>query len=223
MQKIAEDWKKALKEELGKPYFEELMKKVEQAYEEQTIYPPKDEVFNAFAYTPLDKVRVVIIGQDPYHNEGEAEGLCFSVKKGVTIPPSLRNIYKELETDMGYVPSEHGSLVKWANQGVLLLNTVLTVEANQANSHKGWGWETFTDAVIQVVNKVDAPIVFILWGKPAQTKGKVLTNKKHLILQAPHPSPLSSYRGFFGSKPFSQVNTFLNENGMQEIDWKIDE
>lgn len=222
MQKIAEDWKKALKEEFTQPYFEGLMKKVEQAYEEETIYPPKNEVFNAFAYTPLDKVRVVIIGQDPYHNEGEAEGLCFSVKKGVTIPPSLRNIYKELETDMGYTPVEHGSLKKWAKQGVLLLNTVLTVEAHQANSHKGWGWETFTDAVIQVVNEVDAPIVFILWGKPAQSKGKMLTNKKHLILQAPHPSPLSSYRGFFGSKPFSQVNQFLKENGIQEIDWKID-
>ncbi len=223
MQKISNDWKEILDLEFTKPYYKELANFIEKEYKEKQIFPPSDEVFNAFNYTPLDKVKVVILGQDPYHNEHEAEGLCFSVKKGVTIPPSLRNIYKELESDLGCTIPSHGSLVQWAKQGVLMLNTVLTVQAGAANSHKGMGWEMFTDEIIRILNKQNSPIVFILWGKPAQSKKKMLINENHLILEAPHPSPLSSYRGFFGSKPFSQVNEFLEKNGVETIDWQIDE
>lgn len=223
MRKLENDWAVALEEEFTKPYYMELIKKVEEEYAQKQVFPPADEVYNAFHYTPLSDVKVVIIGQDPYHNENQAQGLCFSVSKGVDIPPSLVNIYKELESDMGCQIPSHGSLVKWAQQGVLLLNTVLTVEAHKANSHKGFGWEIFTDAAIKAVNELDKPVVFILWGKPAQKKRKMLTNEKHLILEAPHPSPLSSYRGFFGSKPFSKTNEFLEEYGEKAIDWKIEE
>lgn len=224
LKEIANDWKEALGEEFEKPYYKNLMESLKESYATKQIFPPEDEVFNAFNYTPLREVKVVIIGQDPYHNEKEAEGLCFSVKKGINIPPSLRNIYKELEDDLGCSIPSHGSLVKWAKQGVLLLNTVLTVDGEKkAASHKGIGWEKFTDATINVVNNLDKPIVFILWGKPAQMKRKMLTNERHLILEAPHPSPLSSYRGFFGSKPFSKTNTFLRSQNELEIDWKIDE
>lgn len=223
MQEMEQGWKEVLDEEIKKPYYVELMERVEQEYAEKQIFPPSEEIFNAFHYTPFDQVKVVIIGQDPYHNENQAQGLCFSVRSGVAIPPSLVNIYKELEEDMGCTIPSHGSLIKWAEQGVLLLNTVLTVEAHHANSHKGMGWEIFTDAVITKVNEIERPIVFILWGKPAQKKAKMLTNLNHLILEAPHPSPLSSYRGFFGSKPFSKANNFLKERNKEEIDWQIDE
>ncbi len=224
MKEIANDWKEALNAEFEKPYYKMMMQRLQEEYATRQIFPPEDEVFNAFNYTPLHEVKVVIIGQDPYHNEHEAEGLCFSVKKGVAIPPSLRNIYKELEDDLGSTIPTHGSLVKWAKQGVLLLNTVLTVDGEKkAASHKGIGWEEFTDAAIKAVNDLDKPVVFILWGKPAQLKRRMLTNEKHLILEAPHPSPLSSYRGFFGSKPFSKTNTFLKSQNELEIDWQIDE
>ena len=222
MAAINNDWLEPLKPEFSKPYYKELYTKVKEAYAKQVVFPPSNEIFSAFELTPLSEVKVVIIGQDPYHNVGQAHGLCFSVKPDVAIPPSLVNIYKELESDLGcYVPN-NGYLVKWAKQGVLLLNTVLTVQAHQANSHRGMGWEEFTNAAISVLNEQDRPIVYILWGAPAQTKKKMLNNPKHLILEAPHPSPLSAYRGFFGSKPFSKTNAFLEENGLAPIDWQIE-
>lgn len=179
-------------------------------------------MFNAFDFTPLDQVKVVILGQDPYHNDGQANGLCFSVRKDVDIPPSLVNIYKELHNDCGcYIP-DNGCLEKWARQGVLLLNTVLTVRAHQANSHRGIGWEQFTDAVIRTLNEQDRPIVYLLWGRPAQTKQSMLDNPKQLVLTAPHPSPLSASRGFFGCGHFSKTNEFLEKNGLPPIDWQIE-
>ena len=222
MAAISNDWLAALKGEFGKPYYKELFQTVTEEYKTQQIFPPADDIFNAFHLTPLGDVKVVILGQDPYHNVGQAHGLCFSVKKGVPAPPSLVNIYKELHEDMGCIIPDHGYLVKWAQQGVLMLNTVLTVRAHQANSHRGIGWEKFTDAAIKALNEQDRPIVFILWGAPAQKKKVMLNNPKHLILEAPHPSPLSAYRGFFGSKPFSKTNEFLKANGIAEIDWQID-
>ena len=222
MAAINNDWLEPLKPEFSKPYYKALYAKVKEEYSNNLVFPPSNEIFSAFELTPLSDVKVVIIGQDPYHNVGQAHGLCFSVKPEVAIPPSLVNIYKELESDLGcYVPN-NGYLVKWAKQGVLLLNTVLTVKAHQANSHRGIGWEEFTNAAISVLNEQDRPIVFILWGAPAQTKKKMLTNPKHLILEAPHPSPLSAYRGFFGSKPFSKTNAFLEKNGLTAIDWQIE-
>ncbi|MBR7076136.1 MAG: uracil-DNA glycosylase, partial [Lachnospiraceae bacterium] len=180
------------------------------------------DLFNAFHFTPLHEVKVVILGQDPYHNEGQAHGLCFSVQKGVEIPPSLLNIYKELQDDLNCTMPSSGYLKKWADQGVLLLNTVLTVRAHEANSHKGIGWEEFTDAAIRILNEQDRPIVFMLWGSNAREKKKMLNNPKHLILEAPHPSPLSAYRGFFGCRHFSKCNAFLIKNGLDPIDWQID-
>lgn len=222
MAAIANDWLEPLKPEFSKQYYRDLYQKVVEEYKTHLIFPPSDDIFNAFALTPLKEVKVVIIGQDPYHNVGQAHGLCFSVRPDVEIPPSLVNIYKELHDDLGcYVPN-NGYLVKWAKQGVLLLNTVLTVRAHQANSHRGMGWEQFTDAAIRILNEEDRPIVFILWGSPAQTKKKMLSNPRHLILEAPHPSPLSAYRGFFGSRPFSKTNAFLEENGLTPIDWQIE-
>ena len=222
MTAINNDWLEPLKPEFSKPYYKELYLKVKEEYSKHVVFPPSDEIFSAFELTPLSEVKVVIIGQDPYHNVGQAHGLCFSVKPDVAIPPSLVNIYKELESDIGcYVPN-NGYLVKWAKQGVLLLNTVLTVQAHQANSHRGIGWEEFTNAAISILNEQDRPIVYILWGAPAQTKKKMLNNPKHLILEAPHPSPLSAYRGFFGSKPFSKTNAFLVKNGLEPIDWQIE-
>lgn len=220
---INNDWLDALKEEFHKPYYKKLYQTVNQEYRTKKIFPPADDIFNAFHLTPLADVKVVILGQDPYHGDNQAEGLCFSVKPGVDIPPSLVNIYQELHDDLGCKVPNHGSLVKWAKQGVLLLNTVLTVRAHQANSHRGLGWEEFTDAAIKVLNAQDRPIVFILWGRPAQMKKAMLNNPKHLILEAPHPSPLSSYRGFFGSRPFSQTNRFLEEHGIEPVDWQIEE
>lgn len=222
MAAISNDWLEPLKPEFSKPYYKELYTKIKEEYAKHVVFPPSNEIFSAFELTPLKDVKVVIIGQDPYHNIGQAHGLCFSVKPDVAIPPSLVNIYKELESDLGcYVPN-NGYLVKWAKQGVLLLNTVLTVQAHQANSHRGIGWEEFTNAAISVLNEQDRPIVYILWGAPAQTKKKMLNNPKHLILEAPHPSPLSAYRGFFGSKPFSKTNAFLEVNGLEPIDWQIE-
>lgn len=222
MAAISNDWLGAIGGEFKKEYYKKLYQFVKEEYSTHVIYPPSEDIFNAMHLTPLKEVKVVIIGQDPYHNVNQAHGLCFSVRPEVDIPPSLVNIYKELQDDLGcYVPN-NGYLVKWAKQGVLMLNTVLTVRAHQAASHQGKGWEQFTDAIIEAVNKEERPIVFILWGKPAQMKKKMLDNPKHLILEAPHPSPLSAYRGFFGSRPFSKTNTFLQEHGVEPIDWQIE-
>ncbi|GFI64785.1 uracil-DNA glycosylase [Lachnospiraceae bacterium] len=222
MAMIENDWLTELGQEFAKPYYKELYQFVLDEYNTTQVFPPADDIFNAFHLTPLSQVKVVIIGQDPYHNVGQAHGLCFSVKPEVDIPPSLVNIYKELHEDLGCFIPDNGYLVKWASQGVLMLNTVLTVRAHMANSHKGRGWEKFTDAAIQALNKQDRPIVFILWGKPAQSKAKMLDNPNHLILKAAHPSPLSAYNGFFGSRPFSQTNRFLEEHGETPIDWQIE-
>ena len=222
MPPISNDWLPPLKEEFGKEYYKQLYKTVNEEYKTHVIYPAPDDLFNAFHFTPLSEVKVVILGQDPYHNEGQAHGLCFSVQKGVEIPPSLLNIYKELQDDLNCTIPTHGYLKKWADQGVLLLNTVLTVRAHEANSHKGIGWEEFTDAAIRILNEQDRPIVFMLWGSNAREKKSMLTNPKHLILEAPHPSPLSAYRGFFGCRHFSKCNAFLIKNGLDPIDWQID-
>lgn len=223
MTMISNDWLPALQEEFRKPYYKQLFTFVKQEYDTRVIYPPADDIFNAFHFTPLREVKVLILGQDPYHNEHQAHGLSFSALPEQTeIPPSLQNIYQELHDDLGcYIPN-NGYLEKWARQGVLMLNTVLTVRAHQANSHQGKGWEQFTDAVIQAVNAQDRPIVYMLWGRPAQSKIPMLTNPNHLILKAPHPSPLSAYRGFFGCKHFSQANAFLKEHGISPIDWQIE-
>ncbi|MDD6401361.1 MAG: uracil-DNA glycosylase [Lachnospiraceae bacterium] len=222
MPPITNDWANALAPELKKDYYRKLFNFIGQEYATKTIFPPGDEIFNAFHLTPLSKVKCVIIGQDPYHNDGQAHGLCFSVRPGVDIPPSLVNIYKELQDDLGcYIPN-NGYLEKWAKQGVLMLNSVLTVRAHQAASHQNKGWEQFTDAAIRAVNEQDRPIVFLLWGSFAQKKAAMLNNKKHLILNAPHPSPLSAYRGFFGCKHFSQTNEFLKANNIEPIDWQIE-
>ena len=222
MSMIQNDWLAPLKPEFAKPYYAELFRFVKNEYATRQIFPPADDIFNAFHLTPLHEVKVVILGQDPYHNDGQAHGLCFSVKPDVDIPPSLVNIYQELHDDLGcYIPN-NGYLTKWAKQGVLMLNTVLTVRAHQANSHRGMGWEQFTDAAIRILNEQDRPIVFILWGSPAQKKAQMLNNPKHLILKAPHPSPLSAYRGFFGCRHFSQANRFLEEHGETPIDWQIE-
>lgn len=222
MSMITNDWLTELGDEFKKPYYKKLYQFVLQEYNTTQVFPPAEDIFNAFHFTSLSEVKVVIIGQDPYHNVGQAHGLCFSVKPDVEIPPSLVNIYQELHDDLGcYIPN-NGYLVKWAKQGVLMLNTVLTVRAHVPNSHRGKGWEEFTDAAIRALNRQDRPIVFILWGRPAQMKKSMLNNPHHLILEAPHPSPLSAYRGFFGSKPFSKTNRFLKEHGEKPIDWQIE-
>lgn len=219
---ITNDWLKIIGNEFHSPYYKELYQFVKSEYSQNVVYPDAEDIFNAFHFTPFNKIKVVIIGQDPYHNEGQAHGLCFSVKPEVDIPPSLVNIYKELQDDMGcYIPN-NGYLEKWAKQGILLMNTVLTVRAHQANSHQGKGWEKFTDAVIKAINAKDQPVVFLLWGRPAQMKKSMLNNPKHLILEAPHPSPLSAYRGFFGCKHFSKANDFLINHGLEPIDWQIE-
>ncbi len=222
MAAISNDWLEFLNGEFNKPYYRDLYTKVKEEYSKTAVFPPSEEIFTAYHLTPLSEVKVVIIGQDPYHNVNQAHGLCFSVKPEVEIPPSLVNIYKELSDDLGcYVPN-NGYLTKWAEQGVLMLNSVLTVRAHEANSHKGIGWEKFTDATIEAVNKQDRPIVYLLWGKPAQDKAAKVNNPKHLLLKAPHPSPLSAYRGFFGCKHFSKANEFLVANGLEPIDWQIE-
>ncbi len=222
MAMITNDWLPALDEEFKKDYYKKLFEFVKEEYSKQVVYPPSDDIFNALHLTPLKDVKVLILGQDPYHEPNQAHGLSFSVKPGNDAPPSLVNIYKELNDDLGcYVPN-NGYLKKWADQGVLLLNTVLTVRAHQAASHQKRGWEQFTDAIIRAVNEQDRPIVYMLWGKPAQSKIPMLTNPKHLVLTAPHPSPLSAYRGFFGCKHFSKANEFLIQNGAEPIDWQIE-
>ena len=222
MAPISNDWLAPMSAEFKKEYYKKLYETVKQEYQTREVYPEPDDIFNAFAFTPLSRVKVVILGQDPYHEPGQAHGLCFSVKPDVAIPPSLVNIYQELHEDCGcYIPN-NGYLKKWADQGVLLLNTVLTVRAHAANSHKNIGWEEFTNAAIRILNEQDRPIVFLLWGRPAQMKKAMLNNPKHLILESPHPSPLSAYRGFFGSRPFSRTNKFLIANGLEPIDWQIE-
>ncbi len=221
---ITNDWAEKLKPEYKKDYYRTLYQKVNEEYASgRQIFPPADDIFNAFHLTPLKEVKCVIIGQDPYHDVNQAHGLCFSVKPEVDIPPSLANIYKELADDLGCKIPNNGYLVKWAKQGVLMLNSVLTVRAHQANSHQGIGWEQFTDAVMDILNEEDRPIVFLLWGRPAQNKAARLNNPNHLILKAPHPSPLSAYRGFFGCKHFSQANAFLESHGLEPIDWQIED
>ena len=214
-------WADALKEEFRKPYYTDLYKFIKEEYSSHVVYPPSEDIFNALHLTDLKDIKVVILGQDPYHEPGQAHGLCFSVRPEVDIPPSLVNIYKELHDDLGCRIPDNGCLTSWAEQGVLLLNTVLTVRAHQANSHRNHGWEQFTDAILQAVNAQDRPIVYMLWGSPAQSKAPMLTNPGHLILRAPHPSPLSAYRGFFGCRHFSQCNRFLRDHGVDPIDWQI--
>ncbi len=222
MSAIDGDWLESLQEEFRKPYYKSLYETVQREYRSKTVFPPADDIFNALHYTPLSQVKVVIIGQDPYHEPGQAHGLSFSVQPGVKIPPSLQNIYKELSDDLGLTIPDNGCLTKWARQGVLLLNTVLTVEAHRANSHAGIGWEEFTDAVIRSVEAQDRPVVFLLWGSHAGKKAAMIHNPKHLVLKAPHPSPLSAYRGFFGCKHFSKCNAFLEEQGLAPVDWQIE-
>lgn len=218
---INKSWDEFLNREFEQDYFRKLSAFLKQEYAEKTIYPPKQEVFSAFYYTDLDKVKVVILGQDPYHEPNQACGMCFAVKPGNPLPKSLINIYREIHDDLGLNMSTNGYLVKWATQGVLLINTVLTVERGKANSHKGRGWEEFTDHVIQLLNRQDQPIVFLLWGNNARAKMSLLNNPRHLVLTAAHPSPLSAYNGFFGCRHFSRTNEFLIKNGVKPIDWKM--
>lgn len=220
--KLEKPWNGYLACEYTKPYFSQLSLFLTDQFSNSVVFPSMDNVFTAFNLTPFEKIKVVVLGQDPYHGKGQAQGLAFSVPEGVPLPPSLRNILLEYHDDLGYVTPSSGDLSKWAEEGVFLLNTVLTVRAGEAHSHRGRGWETFTDAVIKLISDKKENIVFILWGKPAQDKSKLIDESKHLILKAPHPSPLSSYRGFFGSKPFTKTNTYLIEHGIKEIDWKLD-
>ena len=218
---IGNDWDRILYDELRKDYFIDLINKVRDEYKKKTVFPRKDQVFNAFRYTPYSEVKVVILGQDPYHGVGEAEGLSFSVPMDIRKPPSLVNIFKELHDDLGIDEPTHGSLHSWARQGVLLLNATLTVVKDMAGSHQGMGWETFTDNVIKILNDKSTPVVFILWGRYARSKKKLITNPIHLVIESAHPSPLSAYNGFFGSRPFSKTNDFLVKNNIKPIDWHI--
>ena len=222
---INNDWLPVLQKEFGKPYYAELYKFIKEEYQSKKIFPPSGDIFNAFHFTPYSKVKVVILGQDPYHNDHQAHGLAFSVLPEIEkkdIPPSLVNIYKELRDDLGLYIPDNGYLKKWADQGVLLLNTVLTVRAHAAFSHKDHGWEQFTDAIIRAVDAEDRPLVFLLWGRPAQMKAEMLHSRRHLVLTAPHPSPLSAYRGFFGCRHFSRANDFLRASGVEPVDWQIE-
>lgn len=214
-------WDILLKDEFGKPYYLNLRKFLVQEYKSQTIYPHMNDIFNALKYTDYKDVKVVILGQDPYHQPNQAHGLCFSVKKGVNPPPSLQNMYKEIYAEYGYPIPQHGELTYWAEQGVLMMNTVLTVRESQPNSHKGMGWEIFTDNVISLLNLRPEPMVFLLWGANARAKKKIITNPNHLVLESAHPSPLSAYNGFFGNGHFKKANEFLKSNGLSEIDWQI--
>ncbi len=218
---IGNDWDDVLKEEFDQPYFNELIEFVKKEYKEKTIYPKQNEIFNAFRYTPYQEVKVVILGQDPYHGVGQAHGLSFSVREHVPKPPSLVNIFKELKDDLGYPIPSTGNLIPWTEQGVLLLNSVLTVEKDKAASHSNHGWERFTDKVISLVNEKKTPVVFILWGSYARSKKSLITNPLHLIIESTHPSPFSAYNGFFGSRPFSKTNQFLQKNNLNPIDWQI--
>jgi uracil-DNA glycosylase len=219
---LKNDWNNVLKTEMEKTYFDELQGFLEKEYQTEKIFPEKQNIFHALNSTPFSEVKVVLLGQDPYHGEGQAHGLSFSVRKGVRVPPSLKNIYKELHEDIGCRIPDHGNLSKWTEQGVLLLNTVLTVREGKAHSHKGKGWETFTDKVIEQLNNREKPLVFMLWGRPAQEKLKLIDSSKHFVIQSPHPSPFSARKGFFGSKPFSRANEWLKKNGGKEIDWCIE-
>ena len=223
MAMITNDWLTALGGEFHKPYYRQLFEFVKNEYNTTVVFPPADDIFNAFHLTPLSKVKVVILGQDPYHGPHQAHGCSFSVLPGVKIPPSLQNIYKELQDDLGYPPVEHGYLKKWADQGVLLLNSVLTVRAGQAFSHRGHGWEQLTDAAIHALSERPRPVVFILWGKAAQSKIPLINTQTNIVLQSPHPSPFSANRGFFGSKPFSKTNEALVAMGETPIDWRLPE
>ena len=216
---IGNDWDLKLKIIWESPGFKNFYKKIIHEYDTKEIYPPKDFIFNAFKLTSYEKTKVVIVGQDPYHGKGEAHGLSFSVQKGIKIPPSLKNIYKELYDDLGVLPKDNGDLTGWALQGVLLLNSVLTVEKDKAASHRNLGWEPMTDYIIKLLNLKNEPVVFILWGNFAKEKAKLITNPHHYIVMSPHPSPFSAYSGFFGSKPFSKTNEFLIKNGLVPIDW----
>jgi uracil-DNA glycosylase len=218
---LPDDWKRAVGQELDDPYFARLSEFVDGERQEHSVFPPEDDVFNAMKTTPYEKVSVLLLGQDPYHDDNQAHGLCFSVMPGNPAPPSLVNIYKELKSDIGCRIPNNGYLVSWARQGVLMLNAVLTVRAHQPNSHKGKGWETFTDAAIRAVSAHAAPVVFVLWGGYAQKKADLVDTKRHAIVQSAHPSPLSARSGFIGSRPFSKVNSILRDTGRPEIDWQI--
>lgn len=218
---LGNDWDELLKDEFQKEYYLNLREFLKKEYSHYTVYPDMYDIFNALKYTSLKDTRVVILGQDPYHGPNQAHGLCFSVKKGVEPPPSLKNIYKEIETDLNIKQASHGELTVWAQDGVLLLNTVLTVRQASPNSHKGKGWEQFTDKVIEIVNNNAEPCVFMLWGANARAKASLITNKKHLVLQSVHPSPLSAYNGFFGCKHFSKANEFLIKNNRKPVNWQI--
>ncbi|MBY0097467.1 uracil-DNA glycosylase [Mesobacillus maritimus] len=220
-ERIDNRWGELLKDEFNKEYFLHLNTFLDKEYEEQTIYPKREDMFNALKYTDFDDVKVVLLGQDPYHGPNQAHGLSFSVKPGVKIPPSLRNVFKELQHDMGCSIPDHGYLAKWADQGVLLLNTVLTVREGEAHSHKGKGWEVLTDKIISLLNDREKPVVFLLWGKPAQSKMNLINLQKHFILTSVHPSPLSASRGFFGNHHFSRINEYLRSKGEKEIDWQL--
>ena len=217
------DWEDILREETSKEYFRKLQTFLDGEYAAYTVFPPRDDIFNALKYTPYEDVRAVILGQDPYHEPGQAHGLCFSVQKGVQTPPSLVNIFRELKDDLGIDPPAHGCLESWAKNGVLLLNTVLTVREHAAHSHKGKGWEIFTDHVIRLLNERPEPMVFILWGRPAGMKADLITSPQHEIITGAHPSPLSAHRGFFGGRYFSRTNDFLTRSGSTPIDWRIPE
>lgn len=219
---IGNDWDILLQEEYQKEYFKNLISFIDKEYETKTIYPKKSEIFSAFRFTSYENTKVVILGQDPYHGINQAEGLSFSVKNCVRKPPSLQNIFKELEEDLNIPFPKNNSLVPWAKEGVLLLNTVLTVEEKKPASHKEQGWEMFTDEVIKILNQKETPIVFILWGSFARSKKKLITNHIHYIIESAHPSPFSAYNGFFGSKPFSKTNEFLKSKGLKEINWKVE-
>ena len=218
---IGNDWDEVLGSEFEKEYYKRIMKFLEEERQDNTIYPPEEDVFNALKFSPYNNTKVVILGQDPYHEPGQAHGLCFSVNKGVKIPPSLVNIYKEMQNDMGIIQPNHGYLADWAYQGVLLLNTVLTVRRGEANSHKGKGWEKFTDRIVELLNQREKPMVFILWGANAKSKQSLITNKDHMILSGAHPSPLSAFNGFFGGGYFSKANRFLELTGQEPIDWQL--
>jgi uracil-DNA glycosylase len=219
--KIEESWKAMLAHEFQKPYFSELKASLMHERHHHTVYPTRSNIFNAYNTTPFEKVKVVILGQDPYHGPNQAHGLAFSVQEGVPFPPSLQNIFKELHDDIGCPVPKNGTLTHWAEEGVFLLNTVLTVRAGQAHSHRNLGWERFTDATIRLISEHKEHVVFILWGRHAQQKAKLIDESKHLILRAPHPSPLSAYRGFFGSRPFSRTNHYLSASGIKPIDWTL--
>ena len=218
---LQNDWANYLNDEFEKDYYKKLSQALKEEYKRATVYPDMDNIFNALHLTPYAETKVLILGQDPYHGPGQAHGLSFSVREGVPFPPSLRNMLKELKYDLDIPMPEHGSLEKWAKQGVLLLNSVLTVRDGEPNSHKKLGWQIFTDRVIEVLNEREQPIVFILWGKHAQEKLPMIDQKRHFVLKAPHPSPLSASRGFFGSRPYSKCNEFLRNNGITEIDWAL--